>query len=250
MSITEPALQTLPRDNKIVRNAFIPLDDEHRLVSIDYSQIEMRIFAHFAKEEEMLRRIRSGMNMHEAVAAVLYHLPDGTKADPRIYSIVKNANFANVYGAGVSKFAATAGIPEEEAKTFLADYHKMFPGVRRFQHEIDEIASSRVVKENRAYVRAPSGRLHVSDPDHIYKLVNYLIQGTAADVLKERLVQLDCAGFGGMMFLPIHDEVLFDFPAEAVGDLSASAAGIMRDTTSFSVPLDVSVSPPLERWEK
>ena len=78
MSITEPALQTLPRDNKSVRNAFIP-SDGNRLVTIDYKQVEMRVFAHFAQETEMINRIRSGVDMHDAVAQVIYGIEEVPK---------------------------------------------------------------------------------------------------------------------------------------------------------------------------
>ena len=124
----------------------------------------------------------------------------------------------------------------------------MFPGVKRFQNELMGAARERFINEGRAYVRAPSGRLHiVSNEDDIYKLCNYLIQGTAADVLKEKMVALDSAGFGDMMVLPIHDEVIFDFPADQVEELTKEAARIMTNDVDFLVPLDVDASEPLEQ---
>ncbi len=104
--------------------------------------------------------------------------------------------------------------------------------------------------EGRAYVRAPSGRLHLADSDALYKLCNYLIQGTAADVLKQKLVALDMAGFGDETLFPIHDEVLFDFPVFGIEDHVAEAENLMQDLTSFSVPLTVEASAPMDNWEK
>lgn len=249
MSVTDPALQTLPRDNKIVRGAFIP-SEGNRIVTIDYEQIEMRLLAHFAGEEEMIRRIRAGVDMHTAVAQVIYGLGD-TEPPKHLRQITKNANFAKAYVAGPRKFAETAGISEQEGRDFYALYDTTFPGVKRFQQQVCEVAEQRYLSEGRAYVRAPSGRLHIAtDVDAVYKCVNYLIQGCAADVLKERLVALDLAGFSDYAVLPIHDEVLFDFPEEEAEALTAEAVRVMEDHTSFRVPLTVDASRPLERWEK
>jgi DNA polymerase-1 len=248
MSITEPALQTLPRDNVLVRNAFIPLEG-NQLVSVDYEQVEMRIFAHFAQEEEMIRRIRAGVDLHTAVAQVIYGLGD-QKPSKHQRQVTKNANFAKVYGAGAAKFALTAHITEEEGRAFYAQYDAQFPGVRRFQQQVDTAARQRLQREGECYVLAPSGRRHVTDPRDTYKLVNYLVQGTAADVLKERLISLDNVGLGEFMVLPVHDEVIFDFPTEDAAELAHLAADTMRDTTSFSVPLEVDASAPMARWTK
>jgi DNA polymerase-1 len=229
-----------------VRKAFIP-SDGNKLVSIDYAQVEMRIFAHFAREEEMLHRIRQGTDLHTAVAQVIFNTETPTKAERRV---TKNANFAKVYGAGAEKFALTAGIPVSEGIAFYEIYDATFPGVKAFQTQVIDTARGRYVNEGRAYVRAPSGRLHLADTDALYKLCNYLIQGTAADVLKKKLVELDMAGFGDDMILPIHDEVLFDFPEYAIEDRTAYASGVMQDLDSFSVPLTVEASDPMDRWEK
>ncbi len=246
MSITEPALQTLPRDNKIVRNAFIPMDG-NKLVTIDYEQVEMRIFAHFSGEQEMLRRIASGINMHTAVAQVIFNTEEVTK---EMYAITKNANFAKVFGAGLEKFAWTAHIPVPEAESFLKMYDTTFPGVKRFQYDVVGVARQRLREEGKAYVRSASGRLHVADENTLYKLVNYLVQGSAADVFKASLVRLDMAGFGDYMVLPIHDEEIFDFPAANVQELTAEAASLMENLHEFKVPLTVDASAPLDMWEK
>lgn len=251
MSITDPALQTLPRTNKTVRNAFIPIDADHRIATIDYDQIEMRIFAHFAGETEMIRQIKDlGVDLHTAVCRAIYGIPDDQLPPPALRQITKNANFAKVYGAGAKKFALTAQITEDEGIAFYEQYDTTFPRVKLFQRELAEVAKSRIITEGEAYVRAPSGRLHVADEDALYKLTNYLIQGTAADVLKQTLVRLDCAGFGDFMFLPVHDEVLFDFPEDRAVELIAEAADVMTVPDEFAVPLTVSASPPMDCWTK
>lgn len=247
MSITEPALQTLPRDNKIVRAAFRPYEGD-KLVSIDYSQIEMRIFAHFAQEEEMIKRIRAGINLHRATAQVVYGTEDVTLEQ---YTRMKNTNFSKVYGAGSTKFAATAGITEQEGAVIYDAYDRAFPGVKVFMNQVGQVAKRRLREEGRAYVREMGGRLHVVDnEDEIYKLTNHLIQGTAATVLKEKIVALDLSGFGDHMVLPIHDEVMFSFPEDDATEMTLAAVSVMEDRDRFLVPLEVDASQPMDRWEK
>ena len=237
MSVSAPALQTLPRGS-IVRDAFIPRED-NSLILIDYSQVEMRVFAHFANESGMIDAIRNGVDLHTFVCRELYDIPADQDPPREKRQITKNANFSKVYVAGVSTFARTAGIAEAEAKEFLAMYDERFPGVRAFHKTVERMANDRYLSEGEAYVTTPYGRRHPCDPDKLYKLVNYLIQGTCADLLKDKLVQLDAAGLSEYMILPVHDEVIFDAPTEEATEIKKTAEAIMREVDKFSVPLDV-----------
>ena len=237
MSVSAPALQTLPRGS-IVRDAFIPHDD-NSLLLIDYSQVEMRVFAHFANEQGMIDAIRNGVDLHTFVCRELYDIPEDQEPPREKRQITKNANFAKVYVAGVNTFAKTAGIEVGEAKKFLDMYDERFPGVRRFHQTVEDTAMTRYTKEGAAYITTPYGRRHPCDPDKLYKLVNYLIQGTCADLLKDKLVQLDAAGLGEYMILPVHDEVIFDVPTAEVEEVKKTAEEIMHEEEKFSVPLGV-----------
>lgn len=195
----------------------------------------------------MLKRITAGVDLHTAVAQVIFGTDHPTKEQR---GVTKNANFAKVYGAGAEKFALTAGVTVEEGIAFYETYDSTFPGVKQFQQLVIDTARQRYVGEGRAYVRAPSGRLHFADTDTLYKLCNYLIQGTAADVLKKKLVELDMCGFGDEMLFPVHDEVLFDFPELDIAQHTNDAERVMEDLDSFSVPLTVEASEPMDNWEK
>ena len=210
------------------------------------SQIEMRIFAHFADEQSMIQAIHNGVDLHTATAQGVFHTDTPSKAQR---SISKNANFAKVYGAGVPKFALTARISEDEAQQFMDAYNARFPGVEAFAQQVISVARTRKQTEGRAYVRAPSGRIHaVYSEDDAYKTVNYLVQGTAADVFKQALVRLDAHGLTQYLRLPIHDEVIMEVPEAEVEEVRNLLPELMEDHTSFKVPIVVDVDEPADRW--
>lgn len=244
MSVTEPALQTLPRE-ALVRDAFIPRDG-NRLVLIDYDQMELRLMAHFADEHAMQEIILSGQDIHNVTAQRIYGLPEPTPTKKQ-RQITKNAGYAKIYGAGASTFAKTAEISEPEALDFLVRYDAAFPGVRQFQRAMENQAWREHERTGEMAAWTPHGRRHPVETDKVYKLVNYLIQGTGADVLKEKIVALDDAGFGPYMVLPVHDEIVFDVPAEDAEEILHEAMAIMEETERFKVPLTVDGT-IVDRW--
>lgn len=246
MSVNSPALQTLPR-GPMVRDAFVASTADHSLVMADSDQIEMRLLAHFCQDPGLIAAINEG-DLHTNTARRVYGDPTIGKKDPRRQT-AKNAAFAKVYMAGVEKFAITAGIPVTEARAFLNGYDQQFPHVKAFQKQVDAVAQQRFALEGEAYVVAPSGRRHVADNmREAYKLVNYLIQGTAADVLKQQLRNLDLAGMGPYMTLPVHDEVVFDIPTEHVDEAIPIISQAMNITEGWAVPITAGVDGPYYRW--
>ena len=243
MSITDPALQTLPRGS-IVRDAFIP-DEGCLLLSADMDQIEMRLLAHFSRDPGLIDAINSG-DLHTETARRVYGDSSIHKKDPRRQT-AKNAGFAKIYGAGVEKFAKTAGIPLQEAAAFLNGYDAMFPGVRTFQSFVEQVAVQRMREDGVAWVKSPIGRRHVADEYKNYTLVNYLIQGTAGDVLKQMLVDLDLVGLGDMLVVPVHDEVILNVPHDDVPEVAELVRRTMT-RTEWAVPLTAGVEGPFKRW--
>lgn len=244
MSITRPALQTLPR-GPIIRNCVIPSEGQ-ALWACDYDTMEMRVFAHYANETGLIEAVHAGLDLHTYAAQEVYGDPSITKDDPR-RQLAKNTQFGLIYGAGPAKIAETAGVTEAEAKSFLAMYEGRFSQVRPFMREVDAIARTRRVQENVAYVRSWGGRKLPADDDKLYALVNYLIQGSCADVLKQKIIEVDAAGFGDNIIIPVHDELLMEFPiGEEDGPREVKA--LMEDHTSFVVPLSAELSGPYDRW--
>lgn len=244
-SVTNPPLQTLPRGWEIRDSVIVP--EDKRIVAVDYDTMEMRIFAHFAQEEGMAEAIRAGVDLHTYSAREVYQNQDITKDDPR-RQLAKNTGFGLIFGAGPAKIAETAGVSEAEARTFLDAYKAKFGGVQRFMDQIDQIGRQRLAETGVGYINTLGGRYTPCDDQKIYALLNYLIQGSAADIFKMKLIELDAAGFGDAMILPVHDEVLFEFDASTAEADGEEAKRIMESDTLLSVPLTCEASGPYARW--
>jgi len=253
MSINGPPLQTLPRASSEnieaieARNCFIPRPG-NLLVMCDWDQIELRLLGHFHQDPGMLEVLRdvTGADPFTQFARRIYSDLSISKKDPR-RQLTKNAAYADAYGAGNEKFAITAGIPVSQATAFRQAYHSTYPMLRAFQLRVEAAGHQRLRDEGTAYVRTPFGhRLQVAD-DKIYALVNRLIQGTAANIMKQKLVEMDNAGIGEFLVLPVHDEVILDAPEDIAVEVGAVAAGVMEQT-GLSVPTPVGVDGPYTRW--
>lgn len=219
MSVATPSLQNLPR-NEEVRSCFVP-SSGNRMVLSDFDQIEIRLLAHFCQDPRLIAAILDpSIDVHTGAARLIYNDPMLAKGDPRRMT-TKNAVFAKVYGAGAAKFALTARIPEAEAIRFMHDYDNTFPEVNQFIGRLQAVARQRMRDEGEGYVMTPMGRKEtVGSAEGIYyKLVNYLIQGTAADVMKNQMVALDAAGLGEYMTMVVHDEIIMDVPVADVEDV-------------------------------
>lgn len=248
MSITKPALQTLPRGPEI-RDCIVASPGRH-LLAIDYSQIEYRLFAIFAQERLMIEELQKPETDFHSITASIIFGPGYTKQQR---SLSKNCNFAWLYGAGPAKLAKTANkdehvIDEDQARAILNQYKNTFPGAAAFMKQVEQVARQREREEGRPYIYTPKGRKLYAEKDKNYALVNFLCQGTAAEVLKEKLVALDMAGLTEYLILPVHDELIFDIPDDLWEEQAKEISNIMQDLTTFSVPLTVTVSKPLERW--
>jgi DNA polymerase-1 len=213
----------------------------------------LRIFASFAQEVDLIEAIRKadageGPDLHTYAAQVVYNDESITKKDPR-RNLAKNTAFCTIYGGGASKIAETAGVTVDEAKGFLDVYMDAFPGIRRFQRQVEQVVKQRIRDDGVGFVNDPFGRYHpLLEDEGAYKAANYLIQGSAASVLKERMISLSNAGLAEFMVLPVHDEVVFDIPDDLVDDALPVIKDAMEDLTTFAVPLRVSVSEPQLRW--
>lgn len=242
MSVTRPALQTLPRSFE-VRHAFVP-EEGNLMVMSDFQQVELRVMASYAQEQKMIETFMRGQDMHTYTAEQVFAdrpIPQHKR------QIAKNGNFAKIYGAGIAKFALTCGISEEESRAFLTAYDRAFPNVAQFQRAVTNQVMRRLRDEKIAYITTFGGRRIPIDRGKEYVGVNYLIQGSCADILKRKLCELDAAGLGDYMVLPVHDEVVFDVPRDEAEEVQRIVAETMRDDQSFIVPLEVDVETST-RW--
>lgn len=243
MSIKNPALQTLPRGD-LVRRAFLP-NDGCFWQSIDYSAVELRIACSLANEENMINLFNEGADLHSYFAKKIYATEDITKEQRQI---AKNANFARIYGSGPKKYSETAHIPIEEAKKVYGTMDEVFPGIGRFGRRVIKVGEDNFLKNGSSFVKLRSGRKFTVDPGHEYKLVNYVVQGTAAEELKRAIIRLDAAGMSQYIHLPVHDELLFSFPKDEALELQEAAMELMRDRDTYRVPLEVEAGTLAENW--
>lgn len=243
-SITEPALQTLPRGHEI-RDCLVP-DAGKDMWMIDYSGMEMVGLSHYSNDAGLLGAIHAGEDLHTYVAREVYGDPTITKDDDR-RNLAKNAQFCKVYGGGNQKIADTAKVSLAMATEFTSTYNARFPGVPAFLEEIDRVGRQRLAEEGVGYIMSVGGRRIPCDEDKTYALTNYLIQGGMADVFKMKLIELDANGFENAMLLPVHDEIILQFDK---GDTESAveAARIMEDREMLRAPLTVEISGPYDRW--
>lgn len=247
MSMSEPNLQNLPRKNTenpaadTIRESVIA-SEGHTMLMCDFDQVEMRVLAHMASEESMIKAFKGDEDFFVVLARMIFDDPTLIKKDPR-RQVTKNAGYATIYGAGIEKFGKTAGITYQQAADVRRRWDELFPGVVKFQRAVIDVATTRRATEGTPYVRCPiTSRKQVGDPGKEYALVNFLIQGASAAIFKRKLLELDAAGLGEWMVAPVHDEIVLDVPNEHVDEAAQILRRVMNDDTMLSVPLSASVS--------
>lgn len=242
MSITKPALQTLPKRDKRVRRAFIP-DDSYNMWFFDLDQVEYRLFAHYAKLPSLLEQIRGGYDVHAATAATLFgrNLDElvtlvhaGDDEATALRSRAKTLNFALIYGMGNQALANDLKVPLTEATDIKARYFSTMPEARVFINTVQQVIKMR------GYVKNFYGRRRRLDPDDCYKAPNALIQGCAADYIKYKIVcmykYMMYYGLKTHMINVVHDEVVISF-AKDEEHLAPTIRWLMSDFETFRCPI-------------
>jgi DNA polymerase I len=264
MSMDGPNLQNVPirtKEGKKIRDAFIAYchalcgcGDPHTWVKCDFDQIEFRLFTHLADDPEMRKIFDADVDPFLQATRDIFQDEAIAKSDDRRQHM-KNAFYAKMYGAGVEQFARTAGIYNNvgdldlvAAQAFLLNLDARYHGIRTLQRQIETQANVRRVNEGVAYVRSPlTGRKHVADENRAYALMNYLIQGTAGEILKMKMIELDHAGLGKYLTLPVHDEFDLDVPTSELPEVMDTLHDIMNDENMLSVPVTATTSIG-QRW--
>lgn len=249
MSVTDPAFQTLPKNDKTVRNAVVP-EHGRRLITCDADQIELRLMAHFAKDQGLI----AAFNETAAAAAAGETDPVKidffcrvatemlgeliVKEDPR-RKTTKNSWYARLYGAGPGKIAVTAGVPRWKIEEINAITDEIYPGIRRFMRATEAEIIERFQVDGDAYVMSHFGRRLPVDRDKAYTGVNYKIQCTAAEIFKRALIALDAAGFDEDMLLPVHDEVVLSVDATGTREAEHVIQEVMTQSSAneFLLPI-------------
>lgn len=249
LSSSKPNLQNIPvrsERGKEIRRAFVPSRPDGVIVSADYSQIELRIMAHLSCDSHLIEAFRAGEDIHAMTASKIFGVPIG-EVTPEQRRIAKTANFGIMYGISAFGLAQRLRIPRNEAKQIIDDYFRHFPSISYFIE--DTLTAAR---EN-GYVETIFGRRRYIPDINSHNAtvralaernaVNAPIQGTAADIIKIAMINVDRRmtqeHLKSKMVLQIHDELLFDAVPEEVEALKRLVVEEMENVTKLSVPLTV-----------
>jgi DNA polymerase-1 len=231
LSSSNPNLQNIPSRSdtgKLIRKGFIP-DDGYQLICADFEQIEYRLLAHFASDELLIQAFLNGRDVHEETG----------KAIGGDRELGKNVNFAAIYGAGAGKVASMCKISEAKAKEFLAMYWQKLPKVKSWVEQVKRQAyhEQGVRTLYGRWIALPGIRSYNDFERYHWEraAVNYIIQGSAAEVLK--LAMLKCAAEGFDPLLTVHDELLFNAHPNLVESYKKTIEGLMSNVVSLSVPI-------------
>jgi DNA polymerase I len=252
MSISKPPLQQIPKRDALVRAAFVAREGR-KLISVDYSQVEMRLLAHFSGDRDLQRAFNeadaTGGDFFVIMGREIYMDPGFAKSDKR-RGLVKNTMYGKAYGAGIGKMAESAGVPFSQMEPVVHAVDARYPGIKRFMKSIEDVGMRRLREEGQGYVLTPPPyrRRLPCDDDKVYALTNYLHQGHAAEIFKRALVDLDMAGWADYMVLPVHDEILLDVPDDLVEEAMISVPKVMSNMGDYAVPLTCDADGPFDNW--
>ena len=240
MSITNPALQTLPSGDPLVRRAFLPREENERIVSSDLDQVEFRLTANFSQDAALIGLFheadRTGGDVFTSIMRQVYKDDSLVKEDPR-RKLIKGTVYGKLYGAGVEKMALTAGVKNDDMQEVVDAFDRTYPGVKRFQKRVEREGQERLDRTGVGYVETETGRKLPADDNKMYALTNYKIQGTAAELFKQNLIDLDAAGLTEYMLVPVHDEIVFSIPEEMIKDVAPIIQDCMTTSEGWDVPL-------------
>jgi DNA polymerase-1 len=262
LSSSEPNLQNIPirtEAGRKIRRAFIAAPG-FKLISADYSQIELRLLAHIANIPELRRAFAEGHDIHAMTASEMFGVAVAGMP-PEVRRRAKAINFGIIYGISSFGLANQLGIPREEAGAYIRKYFERFPGIRAYMDETKSIARAR------GYVTTILGRKchypRISAPNPSERAfneraaINAPIQGSAADIIRRAMVRMDAAfekaGLSAQMLLQVHDELVFEVPDEEVEATIALVRAVMIDAphpaVELSVPLQVDAH-AAQNWDE
>lgn len=245
MSISSPSLQQLPRGGdplaSVIRNCIVSGEGKTLLMA-DFDQVELRIAADLSRDPGLAEAFKSEEDFFTALTRKIYRDDSINKKDRR-RQLTKGFVYSNLYGAGHDKMATTLGVPLTEIQQLDADFNGAYGGISQYQDAIQRVAKERARAEGRPYTRSPlTGRKFMGETGKEYKLGNFTIQGMAAEVMKMKILELDAAGLGDALRIPVHDEIIIEVDDEDVPDAIATLREVMNDDQLLSVPLTAGVS--------
>jgi len=251
LASSDPNLQNIPirtERGRHIRAAFVARDDDHVLVSADYSQIELRIAAALSGDRAMLDAFAAGADIHAATAARVYDV-EPLFVTPEMRARCKMVNFGIIYGISPFGLAQRLNLPRKQAGELIEAYFAQYPGIRRYMEqsvaEAREKGYAQTVLGRRRYLRDINSRNATARQSAERNAINTPVQGSAADLIKLAMVrvarELKSAGLKSRLVLQIHDELLFDVPRAEEPALRTLVREAMVGALDLGVPLEVEI---------
>jgi DNA polymerase-1 len=258
LASSDPNLQNIPvrtEEGRRIREAFVPADG-CKLLSADYSQIELRIMAHIAEDENLLAAFREGKDVHQATAAEIFGIPlEEVNSEQRRYA--KVINFGLIYGMSAFGLAGNLGIERAAAQNYIAKYFDRYPGVAQYMErtrlEARENGYVETVFGRRLWLPEIKGSNGPRRQGAERAAINAPMQGTAADLIKLAMIAvedwLEKEQLKTKLLLQVHDELVFDVPFDEIDRLQAKLPDLMCNVAKLKVPLVVSIGIG-DNWEE
>ena len=249
LSSNNPNLQNIPirtPKGREIRKAFIPRDEEHVLMAADYSQIELRIVAAFANDKSMIEAFRAGRDIHATTASKVFGVPL-EEVDRDMRRKAKEVNFGLIYGISAFGLAQNIGISRTEAQEIITAYFNEFPGVKRYMDEQVNKAREHTFVETilgrRRYLRDIHSKNMVGRGHAERNAINAPIQGSAADMIKVAMINIDqwmkAEGLKSKMIMQVHDELVFDVYKPELELMKQRIPELMKAAIPLDVPMEV-----------
>jgi DNA polymerase-1 len=249
LSSVEPNLQNIPirlEEGRKIRKAFVPSEEDWVMFAADYSQIELRVLAHFANDTKLVEAFNQDMDIHTRTAMDVFHV-EKDEVTPGMRRQAKAVNFGIVYGISDYGLSQNLGITRKEAKQFIDRYFESYPGVKEYMDNIVQSAKQQgyvtTIMNRRRYLPEITSRNFNRRSFAERTAMNTPIQGSAADIIKQAMIDLSNKlkeeKLNARILLQVHDELILEAPKDELDLLKKLVPEIMENTIELSVPLKV-----------
>jgi DNA polymerase I len=249
LSSTDPNLQNIPirlEEGRKIRQAFVPSQKDWFIFAADYSQIELRVLAHIANDENLISAFTNDLDIHTKTAMDVFHVTE-EEVTSNMRRQAKAVNFGIVYGISDFGLSQNLGITRKEAGNFIERYFASFPGVKEYMEEIVEDVRQKgyvsTLLHRRRYIPEITARNFNVRSFAERTAMNTPIQGSAADIIKKAMIdmadRLKTEKLQAKLLLQVHDELIFEAPEEEIEILKKIVPEVMENAISLKVPLKV-----------
>ncbi|WP_077596573.1 DNA polymerase I [Oceanobacillus kimchii] len=252
LSSIEPNLQNIPirlEEGRKIRQAFVPSKEKWIMFAADYSQIELRVLAHIAGDEKLIKAFKEDTDIHTQTAMDVFHV-EADEVTSNMRRQAKAVNFGIVYGISDYGLSQNLGITRKEAKKFIERYFNSYPGVKSYMDEIVQEAKHKgfvsTIMKRRRYLPDITSRNFNMRSFAERTAMNTPIQGSAADIIKKAMIDLDHRlkeeDLQAKLLLQVHDELILEAPENEIDKLKEIVPDVMERTVELDVPLKVDYS--------